>query len=162
MKFYFLHLFKILPPTLKVSWGFFLIGFLALTVALFTATSWQSYGGLGCLVVGYAVFIIDGVNPNRTKGDVVRAGFIGGLIGATLAGLIGAIVSALILAIVFGITSMIDKSIPLTVMQSLHIVGWLFALPVVLGVPKLVIKAKNEAVTEQGGAGQPATRPESK
>jgi len=154
MKFYFLHLFKILPPTLKVSWGFFLIGFLALTVALFTATSWQSYGGLGCLVVGYAVFIIDGVNPNRTKGDVVRAGFIGGLIGA--------IVSALILAIVFGITSMIDKSIPLTVMQSLHIVGWLFALPVVLGVPKLVIKAKNEAVTEQGSAGQPATRPESK
>jgi len=154
MKFYFLHLFKILPPTLKVSWGFFLIGFLALTVALFTATSWQSYGGLGCLVVGYAVFIIDGVNPNRTKGDVVRAGFIGGLIGA--------IVSALILAIVFGITSMIDKSIPLTVMQSLHIVGWLFALSVVLGVPKLVIKAKNEAVTEQGSAGQPATRPESK
>ena len=154
MKFYFLHLFKILPPTLKVSWGFFLIGFLALTVALFTATSWQSYGGLGCLVVGYAVFIIDGVNPNRTKGDVVRAGFIGGLIGA--------IVSALILAIVFGITSMNDKSIPLTVMQSLHIVGWLFALSVVLGVPKLVIKAKNEAVTEQGSAGQPATRPKSK
>ena len=104
--------------------------------------------------MGYAVFIIDGVNPNRTKGDVVRAGFIGGLIGA--------IVSALILAIVFGITSMNDKSIPLTVMQSLHIVGWLFALSVVLGVPKLVIKAKNEAVTEQGSAGQPATRPESK
>ena len=104
--------------------------------------------------MGYAVFIIDGVNPNRTKGDVVRAGFIGGLIGA--------IVSALILAIVFGITSMIDKSIPLTVMQSLHIVGWLFALSVVLGVPKLVIKAKNEAVTEQGSAGQPATRRKSK
>ena len=94
--------------------------------------------------MGYVVFIIDGVNPNRTKGDVGRAGFIGGLIGA--------IVSALILAIVFGITSLIDKSIPLTVMQSLHIVGWLFALPVVLGVPKLVIKAKNEAVTEQAGA----------
>jgi len=99
--------------------------------------------------VGYVVFIIDGVNPNRTKGDVGRAG----LIGATLAGLIGAIVSALILAIVFGITSLIDKSIPLTVMQSLQIVGWLFALPLVLGVPKLVIKAKNKAVTERGGAG---------
>ena len=104
----------------------------------------------------------DGVNPNRTKDDAGRAGFYGGLIGTTLAGLIGAIVSALILGIVFGITSLIDKSIPLTVMQSLHIVGWLFALPVVLGVPKLVIKAKNEAVTEQGGAGQPATRSESK
>jgi len=86
----------------------------------------------------------------------------GGLIGSTLAGLIGAIVSALILAIVFGITSMIEKSIPLTVMQSLHIVGWLFALPLVLGVPKLVIKAKNKAATEQGGVGQPATRPGSK
>jgi len=153
MKFYFLHLFKILPPTLKVSWAFFLIGFLALTVALFTANSWQSYGGLGCLVVGYIVFIIDGINPNRTKGDTGRAGFYGGLIGSTLAGLIGAIVSALILGIVFGISSMIEKSIPLTVMQSLQIVGWLFALPLVLGVPKLVIKAKNKAVTERGGAG---------
>ena len=162
MKFDYLRLFKILPPTLKVSWGFFLIVFLALTVALFTANSWQSYGGLGCLVVGYIVFIIDGINPNRTKGDAGRAGFYGGLIGSTLAGLIGAIVSALILAIVFGITSIIEKSIPLTVMQSLHIVGWLFALPLVLGVPKLVIKAKNKAATEKGGVGQPATRPGSK
>ena len=162
MKFDFLRLVKILPPTLKVSWGFFLIGFLALTVALFTATSWQSYGGLGCLVVGYIVFIIDQINPNRTKGDAARAGFYGGLIGATLVALIGVIVSALILAIVFGVTSLIDKSIPLTVIQSLHIVGVLFAFLVVSGVPRIALKAKNETETEQGGAGQPATRPESK
>jgi hypothetical protein len=142
MKFDFLRLFKILPPTLKVSWGLFLIGFLALTVALFTATSWQSYGGLGCFVVGYVVFIIDGVNTNRTNGDAGRAGFYGGLIGATLVGLIGAIVSALILAIVFGVASLIDRAVPLTMMQSLHIVGVLFAFLVVSSVPRIALKTK--------------------
>ena len=155
-----IKLLTVLPATLKIAWLLLLLGMVALATGYFTHTPWQSYSGLICLIVGYVIAILDLVNRKRHRDDA--AGFY---VGATVAPLIAVIILAFVAllgAIVLAIQSMIHGFSGSHAMRVLHFLGIIFAFLVVSGIPGLALRSSPNTKTEQGGGGQPATRPELK
>ena len=154
-----IHLLKVLPAILKIAWMLLLLGMVALATGYFSYTPWQSYSGIGCLIVGYSIAILDMVNRKRHRGDAAEF-----YVGATVAPLISMMILAfvaLIGAIVLAIQSMIHGFSGSHAMRLLHFLGIIFAFLIVTGIPGLALRVKLNNETEDG-AGQPATRSESK
>jgi hypothetical protein len=155
-----IKLLTVLPATLKIAWLLLLFGMVAMATGYFTHTPWQSYLGLICLIVGYVIAILDMVNRRRHRGDA--AGFY---VGATVAPLIALIILAFVAllgAIVLAVQSMIHGFSGSHAIRLLHFLGIVFAFLVVSGIPGFALRPSPNTKTEQDGAGQPATRSESK
>ena len=155
-----LKLLRVLPVFLKIAWILLLLGMITLAMGYFTRTPWQSYAGLGCLIAGYMLVIFDMAKRKRHRGEV--AGFY---VGTTVAPLIALPIlafAALVGAIVLAISSMIHGFSGSLAMRVLHFLGVILAFLVVSGIPGLALRTSPNTKTEQDGADQPATAPESK
>ena len=127
-----ISLLRVLPTILKIAWILLLLGMAALATGYFSHTPWQSYSGLGCLIVGYAIVIVDMIKRKRHRGDA--AGFY---VGATLAPLIALMILsfvALIGTVFLAIESIIHGFSGSHAMRLLHFLGVILAFLVVSGI----------------------------
>jgi len=149
-----IKLFTVLPAVLRMAWGLLLFGMVALAAGYFTHTAWQSYTGLGCLILGYVIVILDMLNRRRHRGDA--AGFYAAATVAPFIALWVLIFVAFLGAVVLAVQSMIHGFSGTYAMRLLHFLGIIFAFLIVSGIPVLALRACRNAKTEQGADDQAA------
>ena len=143
-----IKLFSLLPGVLKGAWGLLLVGMVSLAAGYFTRTPWQSYVGLGCLILGYSIAILDLLNRKRNRDKA--AGFYAGAYLAPIATLVLLLLVALIGAIVLAVQSAIHGFSATHAMRMLHFLGIAFAFATVSGIPALALKAMRDEDNGQG------------
>ena len=147
-----LKLLQALPATLKIAWLLLWTGLLALVAGFFMHVPWQSYSGLGCLIAGFVMAILDMRYRKKNRGDA--AGFY---LGATLSPVIAVIVLAfvaLLFALVIAIQSMMHGFSVSNAMRVLHFMGVMFAFLIVTGIHRLALRSRPDA-NSSGGHPQP-------
>ena len=142
-----IQLFSIIPGVLRMAWALLLIGMVLLAGGYFTHTPWQSYAGLGCLILGYVIAILDMINRKRHRGEA--AAFYAGATIAPIIALFCIIFVALVGAVVLAVQSFLNGFSGAHAMRLLHFTGIIFAFLVVSGIPGRALKATKDR-TEQG------------
>lgn len=142
-----IKLFTIIPGVLRLAWALLLIGMIVLASGYFTHTPWQSYAGLGCLILGYVIAITDMINRKRHRGEA--SAFYVGAITAPIFALFFLLFVALIGTLVLAVQSLLNGFSETHAMRLLHFLGIIFAFLVVSGIPGLALRAKQKDRTEQ-------------
>ena len=142
-----IQLFTILPVVLRGAWALLLFGMILLAAGYFTQTPWQSYAGIGGLICGYVIAILDMIYRRRHRGDA--AGFYVGATVAPIFALIILLFVGLLGAVVLAVQSIIYGFSGMHAMHLLHFVGLVFAFSIVIGIPALALRATPNDKTEQ-------------
>ena len=154
-----IQLFSFLPGALRVAWGLMLVGMIALAAGYFSRTPWQSYVGLGCLIIGYTIAILDMFNRKRNR-DAAASFYVGATL-APLFALAFLILVALIAAVVLAVKSAIHGFSATHAMRLLHFLGIAFAFAMVSGIPGLALLAIRKEENGEGAENRSVSSEES-
>ena len=136
------RLFRDLPFMLKIVWGILVVGLILLGVGYFTRTGWQSYGGLGLLIGGYLVALVDLFARKQRRGEASR--FQTGLLLSPLLALPLLALVGLLGGIVFLVKSMADGFSASQGLRLLHFAGLMLAFAIVVGIPQISKRVDDE------------------
>ena len=142
-----IQLFSIIPGVLRFAWALLLIGMVLLASGYFAHAPWQSYAGLGCLIFGYVIAILDLIYRKRHRGEASAF-----YVGATTAPIIAffcILFIALFGAVVLAVQTLLNGYSGTHSIRLLHFLGIIFAFLVVSGIPGLALRAQQKDGTEQ-------------
>lgn len=125
-----------------------LLGVIALAAGYFNRSPWQSYLGLGGMILGYGIVILDLFK--RKKGRDAAAGFYTAATMAPIFALTMLLLVTLIAALVLAVQSARHGFSATHAIRLLHFLGILFAFAIVSGIPAVALKATQEKQNDEG------------
>ena len=147
-----LQLFSIIPGVLRLAWALLLVGMVVLAAGYFTHLPSLSYTGLGCLIFGYVIAILDMINRKRHRGGA--AAFYVGVTTAPIIALFLLIFVALIGSLVLAVQSLLNGFSATHAIRLLHFTGIIFAFLVVSGIPGMALRAKRKDDADRTESGR--------